>query len=354
MLRGPLDLVVTEVPDPEAGPHDIVVRVAASGICGSDLASYATGAYVRPGQIMGHEFAGTVHAVGDGVVGLVPGQRVTVRPLGQCGVCRACSLGLRHVCERGIRDALGYGHPGAFAELVRVPGAVLDDNVFVLDDTVDDSAGASVEPFAVALHAVRRLGVEAGDSTVVLGLGPVGLAAVQVLRALGVERIVGIDGSEFRRSTGARCGAVAVAGSDDMEQVVRGIAGPGPRGRHGGADVVLEASGASMLLWSAPSLLRTGGRLGLVALYREPIALDMNDWVTRELELVGCYGYADEFGDALEMVMRGQLDPTSLVTATYPLDAAVEAFRAQADPRRQVKVHLRPQDPPAPDRKDLP
>lgn len=342
VLRGPQDLVVIDIDEPVAGPDDIVVKVGTAGICGSDLASYATGVYVRPGQIMGHEFAGTVVEVGAHVVGIGEGFRVTVRPLGQCGACVACAMGLKHVCERAVRDAVGYGHPGAFAEYVRIPKAVLGDNVFALPDAMPDSSAAVVEVFAVALHAVSRLNASPGGSCVVLGLGPVGIAATQVLRSAGVHRIVGIDNSAFRQQMASSLGAQRVADFDGMLDAVRSVAGPGPGGRGAGADTVLEASGAAALLSSSTSLLRSAGRLGLVGLYKGPIALDMNEWVTRELELVGCYGYDKEFGDALELVTRNMVDVQTMITATYPLDSIVEAFAAQADPDHHVKVQIQP------------
>lgn len=342
VLRAPGDLAVLEVDDPAAGARDVVVQVGAAGICGSDLASYATGAYVRPGQIMGHEFAGTVVDVGFEVVGLAVGQRVTVRPLGCCGTCDACRRGLVHVCDRAVKDAIGYGYPGAFADLVRVPSAVLNDNVFLLADNVDDAAAATVEPFAVALHACRRLSVAPGDSCVVLGLGPIGHAVTQALKALGIERVVGVDASAFRRDRALTAGAVAVAGSDDLQETIRAVAGSGPRGRGAGADAVLDSSGSLSLLRHAPAMLRSGGRLASVALYKAELSIDLNEIVTRELDLVGCYGYGPEFGEALAMVEQHRLQPELLVTSSYPLDRIPDAFAAQADVDHQVKVHVQP------------
>lgn len=343
VLRGPGDLVVLDVEAPTAGPHDIVVRVDATGICGSDLASYATGAYVPPGQVMGHEFAGSVVEVGAEVVGLVPEQRVTVHPLGRCDVCRACLHGLPHVCDRAVKDAIGYGHPGAFAEYVRVPQAVLDDNVFSLAPEIDDAAAATVEPFAVALHACRRLALTSGQTCVVLGLGPIGHAAVQVLHALGIDNVVGVDASAFRRERALAAGAAAVSGSDEMLDVTREIAGPGPRGRGAGADAVLDASGSVDLLRSAISLLRSGGQLAPVALYKKNLDIELNELVTRELGLIGCYGYGPEFGEALDMVREDRLRPGLMVTAAYDLGSVVSAFDAQADVTQHIKVQVRPQ-----------
>lgn len=342
VLLGPNDLVLTDVPDPVPGPGDIVVSVGAVGICGSDLSSYHSGAYVRPGQIMGHEFAGTVVEIGSEVEGLRAGHRVAVRPLAQCGRCAACSAGLRHVCERGVRDAIGYGLPGAFAELVLVPRGTVGDKVIVLDDAIDDASGACVEPYAVALHAVRRLGVTPGQSCVVLGLGPIGLAAVQVLIALGIDRVVGVDSSPLRRERAAAAGAADAVTSDGMLDAIRAVAGPGPRGRGAGADAVLDASGSIDLVRASPALLRTGGRLGLVALYRDGLPLAANDMVTRELELVGCFGYAEEFRDATAMLRDGRLSSELLVTGAFRLDSIDAAFAAQADPNAHVKVQILP------------
>jgi threonine dehydrogenase-like Zn-dependent dehydrogenase len=340
ILQAPRELKVIEMDDPVAGPDDIVVQVAAAGICGSDLTSYATGAYVRPGQVMGHEFSGAVVEVGRGVRGISVGARVTVRPLAQCGRCGACERGLRHVCERAVRDAIGYGHPGAFAEFVRVPRAVIGDNVHLLATTTSNSAAAMVEVFAVATHAVRRLGVAAGDSCVILGLGPVGIAAVQVLRADGVHAVVGIDASKVRRHMARQHGAHIVSDSDGMVDAVRSVAGAGPRGDNAGADAVLEASGSATLAEAAPTLIRSGGRLTLVALYKERPVFDIDEIVTREIEVRGCYGYDDEFARALELVANDRVDAAAMVTASYPLDQIGKAFAAQADASAHVKVQV--------------
>lgn len=342
VLRAPGDLAVLDVDEPTAGDHDIIIHVGAAGICGSDLASYATGAYVRPGQIMGHEFAGTIVDAGAAAAGLAAGQRVTVRPLGACGTCDACRRGLVHICDRAVRDAIGYGHPGAFAEYVRVPRAVLGDNVFRLESHVGDAAGATVEPFAVALHACRRLALAPGDSCVVLGLGPIGHAAVQCLKALGIDRVVGVDAAAFRRERALAAGAAAAAGSEDLHEVVGQVVGPGPRGRGAGADAVLDSSGSLGLLREAPAMLRSGGRLASVALYKAELAIDLNEIVTRELDLVGCYGYGAEFGEALTMVEKHELRPELMVTSTYPLDRIADAFAAQADIHHHIKVQVRP------------
>jgi threonine dehydrogenase-like Zn-dependent dehydrogenase len=342
VLHGPGQLVVEDIPEPDAGRDGIVIEVTAAGICGSDLASYATGAYVRTGQVMGHEFAGTVIEVGRDVTGLEPGQRVAARPLGECGGCRACHRGLAHLCERAVKDAIGYGHPGAFAERVRVPHAEVGSNVFPIEDEVSDAAAAMIEVYAVALHACRRLQVSAENSCVVLGLGPVGLAAVQVLHDLGLRQILGIDNSPLRRGIARRVGAAAAVDFGSVADVAPGVVGRGPRGTIAGATAVLEASGSPTLLRTAPSLLQPGGRLGLVALYKEPIALDFTLCVTREIDVIGCYGYGQGFRDAVVLVQTRRVEPDAFVTGTYALDDIVDAFAAQADSGRHAKVQVTP------------
>src|SRR5664279_5657913 len=148
VFNGPRNLKVEEVANPVCEPVDVVVRVGASGVCGTDLHSYQHGAFVRPGQIMGHEFAGTVVSVGTDVDGLAEGDRVAVMPLASCGRCLRCVAGSPHLCDKGVTATIGYGLPGSFAEYVRVPQAMLDRNVFRLPATMTMAEGALVEPLS--------------------------------------------------------------------------------------------------------------------------------------------------------------------------------------------------------------
>src|ERR687886_788037 len=155
VFKGVQDIRVEDVPEPEAGPRDVVVQVNACGICGSDLHTYLHGSFVQPGQVMGHEFSGRVVEAGPEVAGLQVGDRVTAIPIVPCGKCARCAEGRYNLCENAWTSGLAYGRPGAFAERIRIPGAVVGENIFVLGDDVSDEEGATVEPLAVAVHAVN-------------------------------------------------------------------------------------------------------------------------------------------------------------------------------------------------------
>ena len=177
VFDGPEKLSIQQIPDPVAGPNDVVVDVVDCGICGSDLHSYLEGAFIAPGQVMGHEFSGKIVEIGKDVQGVKIGDRVTAVPLSTCGRCPRCLEGATHLCEIGLAESVAYGLPGAFAEFVRIPNVVLGGNLYKIPDNVDDAAGALVEPLAVALHAAKMSAPGPSDTCVVLGLGSIGLVA---------------------------------------------------------------------------------------------------------------------------------------------------------------------------------
>lgn len=344
-LQAPGRLELVDLPEPEAGARDVVVQVAAAGICGSDITSFRTGAYVRPGQVMGHEFAGTVVAAGSAVSGLAVGDAVTAMPLHSCQVCRRCTDGEPHVCERALASGIGYGLPGAFAERVRVPDAVLGRNLFLLPDSVDAVSAAGIEPLAVAVHALSGTALRPQDAAVVLGLGPIGLNVVQVLRARGTGTVVAVDLSARRRELASALGADVVLGAqgDELVAAVAAVTGAGPRGRGAYADLVVEATGAAVLVDAALDLLRPGGELRLAALYSVPTSLRADIVVTRELRVGGAFGYRPaDFAAAVALVAGGRARPASLVSHEFPLEDAPSAMQAQLDRDAAVKVVLRP------------
>ena len=199
VFQGIKDIRVEEVDDPQAGPEDVVVAVSVCGICGSDLHTYLHGSFVAPGQIMGHEFAGEVVEAGDEVSGLQVGDRVTASPLVPCGDCPRCARGPLQPVRLGL-DAPGSptGAPARSrsGSASRAPSRARTSSSS--PTTCRDEAGATVEPLAVAVHAVRLAGDVEGSTALVLGLGTIGQQVVQVLRAYGARRVIGIDLSELR------------------------------------------------------------------------------------------------------------------------------------------------------------
>ncbi|MFG1667728.1 zinc-binding dehydrogenase [Streptomyces sp. Y7] len=327
-----------------AGPEDVVVRVARAGTCGSDLHAFEHGTFISPGQVMGHEFSGDVVEVGADVVDVSVGDRVTAVPLGMCGRCARCAEGNSHLCVQGLSQAIAYSKelPGAFAEYVRIPKAAVGRNLYRLPDPVDDAAVALVEPMAVACHSVRAALPGPSDTCVVTGLGSIGLNAVQMLRASGAGRIVGIDISPLRLQMATELGAEIVVDGrhEDPVAALQAVTGADPAGSGAQADVVLETSGVPDLLAAAVRMTRPGGRLRVVALYGGPVTLDATMIVSKELDISGSFGYRNEFGPVLSLLEQGRLRSAPLITHTYPLSDITAAFRTQLDKDSAIKVQL--------------
>jgi threonine dehydrogenase-like Zn-dependent dehydrogenase len=338
---------VTDLPEPEAGDGQAVVEVTTCGICGSDLNSAKGGFGTTAGQVLGHEFAGRVLAA-PGVTGLAAGERVTVRPLTPCGRCPQCLAGDVQLCEAGRGLDIGYGSPGAFADRVLVPRAVVGETVFKLPDAVSDRGGALVEPLSVALRAVR-LGAPDAGVAVVSGLGIIGLGAVHWLKAAGVGTVVAADPSALRRDCAAELGADVVVDpvAEPVVDAVAAITGPGLYGAGARADTVIECSGAPQAFLDGIKVARSGATLVIAALYKSKVELRPDRLVEKELIVRGSFGYKDEFPAVIAALERGAIDPERLISHNFPLDRIEEAFATQADAGRSLKVTVSPKSNPA-------
>jgi (R,R)-butanediol dehydrogenase/meso-butanediol dehydrogenase/diacetyl reductase len=338
VFKGIEDVRVEDVPEPEAGPQDVVVEVSACGICGSDLHTFMHGSFVEPGQIMGHEFTGRVIDAGADVQGLVVGDRVTAVPIVPCGECARCAEGRYNLCAVAWTTGIAYGKPGAFAERVRIPRSIPGENVFKLDDDVSDEAGATVEPLAVGVHAVKLVGSVEGATALVLGLGTIGQQVVQVLRAKGARRIIGVDLSALRLDAARELGADAIDGSPGAAEVVAGALGEGEE-----IDVVFECSGVPALATAALDAVRAGGTIVVLALYDDPITFNPTALVQKELRLQGSIAYTSEdFADAVELLRSGAARADTLITQRERLDDIAEAFQVQLQKDRSLKVLVTP------------
>ena len=352
VLRGARDVAVETVADPAAGSDGIVIRVEATGICGSDMHAYA-GALGDAGQILGHEFAGEVVEVGPAVEGIAVGDRVTGSPAVDCGSCPRCLEGYPLLCERQAGNVLGAGLPGSFAEYLRIPSARLGRSVFRLPDGVDWETGATAEPLGVGLHVAWLARARPTETAVVLGLGPIGLATVQALKVEGIGRVIGVDVSPVRLALAERLGADVVvdASRESTVERLQELTGKGQSGYGGGsaganADIVCECAGLPETLRDALQIVRRGGRLVVVALYERLAEIDVNQLVIKELVVRGSFGYGaggfTGFRDALALLAAGRVDTRPWITHRFPLTAAADAFRAQADRTSAVKVLLAP------------
>ncbi|HEU4675752.1 MAG TPA: L-idonate 5-dehydrogenase [Motilibacteraceae bacterium] len=338
VVHGVHDLRVEELPDPEPGPGETLVRIAYGGICGSDLHYYHRGGVgdfrLREPMVLGHEVVGTVagHGAGggDSVTGLPEGTPVAVHPARPCGRCRECTSGRRNVCRDAgyLGSAARFPHvQGGFAQLLAVPS----DRVVPLPAGLGLERAALAEPTAVALHAVRRAGDVAGREVLVTGAGPIGCLVVVALRAAGAGRIVVSDLVDEALAVASAVGADAVVRADRPEDP----AWPTE------ADVVVEASGSPAGLASALAHVRRGGRvvaLGLLPPGDSPVAGNL--LVTREIELVGAFRFDAELADAVALLASADDVAAPVVTAVRPVKDAVEAIELAGDRRRACKVLL--------------
>ena len=334
VFRGPRALEIVDHDEPRAGEHDVVVAVRACGVCGSDLHAFVEGGpVVLPGQVMGHEFAGEVIEVGGGVRDIDVGDRVAGLPIVACGECRRCVSGRRSLCDRWIGRSIGFGLPGAFAERVRIPDAVLGTNVHRLPDHVSYPAGALAEPLAVAVRAVDQSGARPGQAAVVLGLGSIGLQIVQVLRARGITQIVGVNRSKLRRDVATRLGVVTVAGGPGVvERIGQALAGRE-------ADVVFEASGVSDLVQTTLEVAAPGGVVVLVGVYGSDAVISPVLVLLKELTLRGSSTYMpSQFAEAVDLLASGRVEADPLITHRRGLEDTAAAFEDQLHPSRAVKA----------------
>lgn len=338
VFRGVQDMQVEDVPEPEAGPGDVVVEVNAVGVCGSDLHTYTHGSFVQPGQIMGHEFTGHVVQVGAEVEGLAMGDRLTASPLVPCGECPRCAEGRYNLCAAAWTQGLAYGRPGAFAERLLIPRPVPGENVFPLGDEVSDEAGALVEPLAVAVHAVKLAEPVEGATALVVGLGTIGLQVVQALRAHGVGRVIGVDLSVLRLEAASTLGAEAVEGSPGLKEALGSVLSDGDE-----VDVVFECSGVPALAKSALEIVRGGGTIVVLALYDDPLTFNPTLLVQNEIRLQGSIAYTGEdFAEAVSLVASGQAVAEPFITQRESLDNVSGAFAVQLDKDQSIKVLIKP------------
>jgi threonine dehydrogenase-like Zn-dependent dehydrogenase len=341
VYKGPHDIRLEEVATPRIGADDILIDVATCGICGSDVHSYKTGLYVRPDQIMGHEFMGRVVAIGADVGGLAIGDRVTGFSAGVCGRCRACDEGEHILCADLFENSTGYGRPGAFADYVRIEGARLGQNVHRIPGDLPDAIAATAEPVSIGITAVAKSGVKPGDKVVVLGGGMIGNACLQAARRAGAEAVL-IEVSPLRLELARESGADDVfdARSGDALTWVMDRFGVSRYhfGRGGSADVVFEAAGSPVTIRQSLEMVRPGGTICIVGLPEEAAPIDTTKIVHKLPTIIGSLG--GDFAAAVAALAAGDIRTDHLVSHSFPLEDARRAFDTQLDAIDSFKVMI--------------
>ncbi len=332
------ELEITDLPTPAAEAGEVLIRVGACGICGSDVHGYdgSSGRRIPP-IVMGHEAAGQIAAVGSGVTGLAEGDRVTFDSTIYCGDCGYCKRGEVNLCDR--RQVLGvscgdYSRAGAFAEFVAVPARV----VYKLPESISFTEAAMLEAVAVAIHAVSLAKITAESTALVVGAGTIGVLILQAVRAAGCKRVFISDVDATRLKLAKELGATDVlhADKDVVAHILQRTGGVG-------VDVAMEAVGRNETVNAAIASVRKGGTVVLVGNISPETTLPLQKVVTRQIRLQGSCASAGEYLQAIELMARGAIRVKPLITAIAPLAEGPQWFeRLYAREPNLLKVVLTP------------
>jgi L-iditol 2-dehydrogenase len=332
-------LSVVDMPTPEIGDDDVLVRVRACGVCGSDIHGYdgSTGRRIPP-LVMGHEAAGVIERVGQAVPGFAAGDRVAFDSTVSCGACDFCRRGQVNLCDS--RMVLGvscgtYRRHGAFAEYVAVPARIL----YKLPDSLPFERAALTEAVSIAVHAVSRQTPSPDDTVVVVGAGMIGVLIIQVLKAKGVGNILAVDLEPQKLSLALRLGATRTLNPRDCDVPAAIHALTAGRG----ADVAFEVVGHGDTVATAVRGVRKGGTVVLVGNLSPKVELPLQDVVTREISLLGSCGSSGEIPECIDLLARGVVDVDPIISLRASLDEGPELFARLYDGDRSLmKVIIQP------------
>lgn len=338
-IYGPLDIRLEDVGIPKLNDNEVLIKVAATGICTTDRELYdgsmpyfAQGLSKRP-MTAGHEWSGYVAEIGKNVSNVKPGDLVVGDISIGCGKCTNCLKGLYHICE--IRTELGViRYDGSFAEYLKTEGK----NVYKVPNGISVEEAALVEPLATVLYAVRRTGIEPGDNVVVFGDGPIGLLNAQLVNHCGAGKVIVVARKDAHRKKIEEWGLEHINSSKvDVETEVEAIFG-------GKADVVFEDTGNASVFETAVKVVRPGGKICDVSITgTSKIPVDMDYIVTRDITIIGVLGSPNSFIPALNMIASRKIDVAGCISHKYPFEKTVDAleFVRTSSGKERIKVLIR-------------
>ena len=338
VLHEPKKLVIDELDTPEPQAGQVQIRVRAGGICGSDLSYYFKGKSgdfaVREPFVLGHEVAGEISGLGEGVTGLEVGQRVAVNPGLNCGTCRFCLKGMPNHClnMRFMGSASTFPHmQGMFRQFITAAAR----QCVAVPDNLDFAQASMAEPLAVALHALKLAGSLVGAKMLLVGCGPIGCIVLAAARRAGAHRIVALDLAQKALAMAASLGADETVLANDQARIDAWAR------ERGTFDVVVEASGSPAGLDTALRSVRAGGtviQLGNLPAGQSPVAANLV--MAKELRYQGSFRFTDEYATAADEIASQRIDLRPLMTHAFPLADANRAFEIAQDRSQSMKVHL--------------
>lgn len=342
------DIRVEEIDEPKVSKGNVKIKVKWCGICGSDLHEFLGGPIFIPvGQphplskneapvVLGHEFSGKVVEVGDGVKNFKAGDRVVVEPMVVCGECPACKEGKYNLCSAlGFHGLCGSG--GGLAEYTVFP----EEYVHKLPDSMTYEQGALIEPMAVALHSIRIANFNVGDTAIVLGSGPIGLATIECLKSAGAKLVVVLQRKSIRQEYAKRAGADVVLDPNvvDIAEEVKKLTGGV------GVDFAFETTGAKIGFDTGLNSLKYNGTMVITSIWEGDVTFNPNDLVFTEKKIVGTLAYRHEFPATMALMNDGRIKADGYITKKVYLDDIVdEGFGTLTGPdkKKQVKILVTP------------
>lgn len=343
ILYGPRDIRIEEIDIPDLKPGWVLIKVRAAGICGSDLHLYREKTFIPISSVIGegiyipgHEIAGEIQELGEGVTDLEAGDRVVVEPTVNCGKCDWCKTGWYNLCENS--GLIGFYYIGGLAEFVVAPA----EKCFKISDKTSFEEAATMDCIAIAERAIKRAQVSNEDRVAILGSGTIGLFAAQGSFAAGAREVYVTGTHNFQIETASRLGATAAINArkeNVVERVMELTSGQG-------VDKVIEAvGGVAPVLEDGVNILRRRGTLVATGIFLHPMPINMFSLITKEVTLTGAWGYAywthlKEFEVSLNLLESGRIDAKSLITHKFPLEKCSEAFDAASDKAESESIKV--------------
>lgn len=314
ILRGPLDLAIEEVPKPHIGPNDVLLKMKAVGICGTDMHIYQNGPSTKRPLTLGHEFVGAIEEVGESVDKNLIGKKAVAEHVLGCGNCLYCKKDQKNLCQKRI--AFGINSDGALQEYMKIPLEL----IHVLPNNFSYDLGVLVEPLTIGVYSAQKGEVKKEDLVAVVGLGPIGLFVSSIATSLGAT-VYGFDILPDRLDYAEKKKyikkGINTKDPDFTTQFIKSTQG---------ADVSFEVVGMEQTLYTAISLTRSGGRVVVLGIFKKNPAINMMDLVKREIHLIGSYTSVNIFAKTINLLSKGKIDTAGFITHRYPIDEVKKAF----------------------------